>query len=167
MPTRPRSVAEQVPLGYRPARRTPCDLVGRGALTPPRLPPHFRMLTAACGQAALQHHRRPSLELAGRRKRRPLQRLLNALGLIVGGDAHIAPPSIEPLSYVDGPMWASAPTNSAETSCNVVGADTPRVLAPFHFAGVLSARRSTAAPQQKKFPRCCIFPCNNGGFSFY
>ena len=60
---------------------------------------HFRMLTAACGQAALQHHRQLSLELvgagacrqpaeAGRRERRPLQGLRNALGLIVGVDAH-------------------------------------------------------------------------------
>ena len=49
------------------------------------------MLTAACGQAALQHHRRSSLELAGRRERRPLQGLRNALGLIVGADAHIDP----------------------------------------------------------------------------
>ena len=81
----------------------------------PRLSGRFRMLTAACRQAALQHHRRPSLELVGGGvhdaplhravpqgdflalcahsvdKRQPLQGLRNALGLVVGRGA-LTPP---------------------------------------------------------------------------
>ena len=71
-------VARGSPLGGQPAdagrrERRPLQglrnalglVVGRGALTPPRLSGNFRMLTAACRQAALQHRRRPSLELVG------------------------------------------------------------------------------------------------------
>ena len=94
---------------------TPCGFVGVDAHIDPRLSGHFRMLTAACRQAALQHHRRPSLELVGGGvhdaplhravpqgdflalcahsvdKRRPLQGLRNALGLVVGRGA-LTPP---------------------------------------------------------------------------
>ena len=75
------------------------NVVGRGPCAPPRLSNCCRMLTAGCGHPALQHRKRPSLELvgagacrqpadAGRRERRPLQGLQNALSLIVGVDAH-------------------------------------------------------------------------------
>jgi len=37
-------------------------IVGRDAHIPPRLPMHSRMLTAACGQAALQHLKRLTAE---------------------------------------------------------------------------------------------------------
>ena len=72
-------------------------IVGRDTLTPPpsigELPYVDGGLSpkgtsVGRGQAALQHHRRSSLELAGRRERRPLHGLQNALGLIVGVDAH-------------------------------------------------------------------------------
>ena len=38
----------------------------------------------------------------------------------------IDPPSIGNLPYVDGPMWASAPTNSTEAPCHVVGRGVPQ-----------------------------------------
>ena len=52
--------------------------------------------------------------LQGREKSSPM---------VVGGDAHIAPPSTEALSYVDGPMWASAPTRLEDAFGHVVGRD--------------------------------------------
>ena len=51
--------------------------------------------------------------------------------MVVGGDAHIAPPSTEALSYVDGPMWASAPTRLEDAFGHVVGRDAhaaPRLI---------------------------------------
>ena len=94
-------------------------IVGVDAYIDPHLSGHFPMLTAARGQAALQHHRRLSLELVGGGvydapfqravdKRQPLQGLQNALGLVVGA-AICRPPSTDALPYVDGRLLA-APT---------------------------------------------------------
>ena len=95
-----------------------------------RLSECCRMLTAACRQAALQHHRRPSLELVGGGvhdaplhravpqgdflalcahsvdKRQPLQGLRNALGLVVGGGALTPPRTVahRPLAPLSGEL---------------------------------------------------------------
>ena len=93
---------------------------------PPRLFERFRMLTAGCGHPALQHHRRPSLNL-------------------VGGGVYDAPPSIDALPYV-APPHPQIP-KKYPPCCPFQGNTALRACFYFMRGGIPSPSRS---PMQRK-----------------
>ena len=127
---------------HRPAQRTPCDFVGRGAPTlppfylripcylvgvdahiDPRLSECYRMLTAAC----------PPRGLPLGVNAAPYRVYRNALGLIVGADT---------------PRARLSPAGRDVAARRQRGG---RVLAPFHFAGVSSARKKALLTNSGKY----------------